>query len=121
MVTDRGHAHARGGGDVAHGDPRPALFLQAAPGSREQLAITRGFTTFVLEASWSTGLRLDTYLTRGLGDPEQIMREEFQGQYVFWDTDEYLDLSRTVRATAEPVGGLALTCRCAERPRAAPP
>ncbi|NEC32500.1 erythromycin esterase family protein [Streptomyces rubrogriseus] len=63
----------------------------------KRLAATRGFTTFVLEASWSTGLRLDTYVTRGLGDPEQIMREEFQGQYVFWNTDEYLDLIRWMR------------------------
>ncbi|GAA2672824.1 erythromycin esterase family protein [Streptomyces violaceolatus] len=42
-------------------------------------------------------MRLDTYLTRGLGDPEQIMRAEFQGQYVFWNTDEYLDLIRWMR------------------------
>ncbi|MEV8320995.1 erythromycin esterase family protein [Streptomyces sp. NPDC059900] len=61
------------------------------------LVTTRGFTTFVLEASWSTGLRLDAYVTRGTGDPAQIMREEFQGQYVFWNTREYLDLIRWMR------------------------
>ncbi|MEU6768244.1 erythromycin esterase family protein [Streptomyces sp. NPDC046853] len=61
------------------------------------LVATRGFTTFVLEASWSTGLRLDAYVTRGIGDPAQIMREEFQGQYVFWNTREYLDLIRWMR------------------------
>ncbi|MFH8445323.1 erythromycin esterase family protein [Streptomyces sp. NPDC018026] len=63
----------------------------------KRLVATRGFTTFALEASWSTGLRLDTYVTRGVGDPEQIMRDEFQGQYVFWNTDEYLDLIRWMR------------------------
>ncbi|MFB4283225.1 erythromycin esterase family protein [Nonomuraea sp. MTCD27] len=61
------------------------------------LAETKGFTTFVLEASWSTGLRLNDYVTNGVGDPEQIMREEFQGQYVFWNTQEYLDLLHWMR------------------------
>ncbi|UZK52725.1 erythromycin esterase family protein [Streptomyces drozdowiczii] len=63
----------------------------------KELVATQGFTTFVLEASWSTGLRLDAYVTDGTGDPEQIMREEFQGQYVFWNTDEYLDLIHWMR------------------------
>ncbi|MER5303573.1 erythromycin esterase family protein [Streptomyces lasiicapitis] len=61
------------------------------------LVATRGFTTFALEASWSTGLRLDAYVTRGVGDPAQIMRDEFQGQYVFWNTQEYLDLIHWMR------------------------
>ncbi|MEU5959384.1 erythromycin esterase family protein [Streptomyces sp. NPDC047525] len=63
----------------------------------KKLVATRGFTTFVLEASWSTGLRLDNYVTHGVGDPEQIMSEEFQGQYVFWNTDEHLDLIHWMR------------------------
>ncbi|GAB2951444.1 hypothetical protein GCM10027280_44810 [Micromonospora polyrhachis] len=61
------------------------------------LVATKGFTTFALEASWSTGLRLDAYVTRGVGDPAQIMRNEFQGQYVFWNTQEYLDLIHWMR------------------------
>ncbi|MET9859597.1 erythromycin esterase family protein [Streptomyces smyrnaeus] len=61
------------------------------------LVATKGFTTFALEASWSTGLRLDAYVTRGVGDPAQIMRDEFQGQYVFWNTEEYLELIRWMR------------------------
>ncbi|MBT2508100.1 erythromycin esterase family protein [Streptomyces sp. ISL-98] len=68
------------------------------------LVATKGFTTFALEASWSTGLRLDDYVVHGTGDPEQIMSEEFQGQYMFWDTEEYLDLIRWMRHynTAHP-------------------
>ncbi|KUJ65894.1 hypothetical protein ACZ90_42770 [Streptomyces albus subsp. albus] len=68
------------------------------------LVTTKGFTTFALETSWSTGLRLDAYVTRGVGDPEQIMRDEFQGQYVFWNTQEYLDLIHWMRHynTAHP-------------------
>lgn len=61
------------------------------------LVAAKGFTTFALEASWSTGLRLDAYVTRGIGDPAQIMRDEFQGQYVFWNTQEYLDLIQWMR------------------------
>ncbi|MEU6106316.1 erythromycin esterase family protein [Streptomyces flaveolus] len=61
------------------------------------LVTTKGFTTFALETSWSTGLRLDTYVTRGIGDPAEIMRDEFQGQYVFWNTQEYLDLIQWMR------------------------
>ncbi|MFF2777529.1 erythromycin esterase family protein [Streptomyces sp. NPDC058052] len=61
------------------------------------LVAAEGFTTFALEASWSTGLRLDAYVTRGVGDPEQIMRDEFQGQYLFWNTQEYLDLIHWMR------------------------
>ncbi|OEJ36367.1 hypothetical protein BGK72_38335 [Streptomyces agglomeratus] len=68
------------------------------------LVATKGFTTFALEASWSTGLRLDNYVVNGVGDPAQIMREEFEGQYVFWNTDEYLDLIHWMRDynTASP-------------------
>ncbi|WP_354381027.1 erythromycin esterase family protein [Streptomyces sp. PvR034] len=58
----------------------------------------KGFRTFALEASWSTGLRLNDYVVRGQGDPERIMREEFQTTYVFWNNAEYLDLLRWMRA-----------------------
>ncbi|OZM71351.1 erythromycin esterase [Amycolatopsis antarctica] len=61
------------------------------------LVTTRGFTTFALETSWSTGLRLDDYVVHGIGDPAAIMAEEFQGQYVFWNNDDYLDLVRWMR------------------------
>ncbi|WP_330328725.1 erythromycin esterase family protein [Streptomyces sp. NBC_00536] len=57
----------------------------------------KGFRSFALEASWSTGLRLNDYVVRGQGDPEQIMREEFQALYVFWNNSEYLNLLRWMR------------------------
>lgn len=63
----------------------------------EHLVTHKGFTTFALETSWSTGLRLNAYVQHGIGDPAQIMEEEFQGQYVFWNTEEYLDLVRWMR------------------------
>lgn len=58
----------------------------------------KGFRTFALEGSWSTGLRLNDYVLHGTGDARQIMREEFQDTYVWWNSDEYLGLLRWMRA-----------------------
>lgn len=58
----------------------------------------RGFTTFALEASWSTGVALDRYVVHGVGDPRAIMQHEFQGSYEFWNADEYLDLIEWMRS-----------------------
>lgn len=63
----------------------------------EHLVTHQGFTTFALEAGWSTGLRLNAYVQHGIGDPAQIMEQEFQGQYIFWNTQEYLDLIHWMR------------------------
>ncbi|KAA6215135.1 erythromycin esterase family protein [Streptomyces albofaciens JCM 4342] len=58
----------------------------------------KGFRAFALEAPWSTGLRLDAYLTHGKGNLKQIMDEEFQGDYRWWNNAEYRDLFRWMRA-----------------------
>ncbi|MEU5796911.1 erythromycin esterase family protein [Streptomyces sp. NPDC047813] len=58
----------------------------------------KGFRTFALETSWSSGLRLDSYVRTGEGDPRRIMREEFQDTYAWWNTEEYLALVKWMRA-----------------------
>ncbi|MFI9115244.1 erythromycin esterase family protein [Streptomyces venezuelae] len=58
----------------------------------------KGFRAFALEAPWSTGLRLDAYLVRGEGDLKQIMDEEFQGTYRWWNNAEYRNLFQWIRA-----------------------
>ncbi|KWT63262.1 erythromycin esterase [Streptomyces albus subsp. albus] len=58
----------------------------------------KGFRAFALEAPWSTGLRLDAYLTSGKGDLKQIMDEEFQGTYRWWNNAEYRALLQWIRA-----------------------
>ncbi|GCD42550.1 erythromycin esterase family protein [Streptomyces paromomycinus] len=58
----------------------------------------KGFRALALEAPWSTGLRLDAYLTRGEGDLKQIMDEEFRGDYRWWNNAEYRDLLQWIRA-----------------------
>ncbi|MFD5185389.1 erythromycin esterase family protein [Streptomyces sp. NPDC058372] len=57
----------------------------------------KGFRAFALETAWSTGLRLDTYVRTGEGDPRRIMREEFQDTYAWWNTKEYLALVEWIR------------------------
>ncbi|MEU4605269.1 erythromycin esterase family protein [Kribbella sp. NPDC023972] len=63
----------------------------------QTLVERKGFTAFVLEASWSTGLELDRYVVSGVGDPREIMRREFQDAYKFWNAQEYLDLIEWMR------------------------
>ncbi|MFI8327021.1 erythromycin esterase family protein [Streptomyces sp. NPDC085529] len=58
----------------------------------------KGFRTFAFEAAWSSGLRIDAYLTRGEGDLKQIMDEEFQGTYRWWNNAENRDLLQWMRA-----------------------
>jgi erythromycin esterase len=58
----------------------------------------KGFRTFALEASWSTGLRLNDYVLYGTGDPRRIMRDEFQRDYRLWNNSEYLELVEWMRA-----------------------
>ncbi|GAU66910.1 thiazole biosynthesis protein [Streptomyces sp. NBRC 110611] len=58
----------------------------------------KGFRTFALEASWSTGLRLNAYVLHGTGDVRRIMKDEFQGGYLWWNNTEYLRLIEWMRA-----------------------
>ncbi|MEU1406535.1 erythromycin esterase family protein [Streptomyces sp. NPDC005728] len=58
----------------------------------------KGFRTFALEASRSTGQRLDAYVVHGTGDPRRILREEFQRDYLWWNNTDYLRLVEWMRA-----------------------
>ncbi len=89
-----GDAEVVGVGEATHGT-REFFLLQRDVFA--QLVHAKGFGTFAREVSWSGGLRIDDYVTRGVGDPAQIMREEFQGNYQ-WNTAEYLGLVRWMRA-----------------------
>jgi erythromycin esterase len=89
-----GDADVVGVGEATHGT-REFFLLQRDVFT--ELVHTKGFGTFAREVSWSGGLRIDDYVTRGIGDPVTIMREEFQGNYQ-WNTAEYLGLIRWMRA-----------------------
>lgn len=88
-----GDATVVGVGEATHGS-HEFFLLQARVFT--DLVRDRGFGTFAREVSWSAGLRLDDYVVHGTGDPRQIMREEFQGNYL-WHTEEYLNLVEWMR------------------------
>jgi erythromycin esterase len=95
MLTEMvGDASVVGVGEATHGSHE---FFVLQHQVFAQLARGKGFGTFAREVSWSAGLRLDEYVVHGIGDPRQIMREEFQGNYM-WNTEEYLGLIEWMRA-----------------------
>ncbi|MFE3073402.1 erythromycin esterase family protein [Streptomyces sp. NPDC059247] len=89
-----GSARVVGVGEATHSS---AEFFTAKHRIFEHLVERRGFTTFALEANWSTGLLVDAWVRTGRGDIRAIMRDEFQESYRLWNTEEYLDLFRWMR------------------------
>ncbi|MET9954692.1 erythromycin esterase family protein [Streptomyces sp. NPDC006339] len=89
-----GSAKVVGIGEATHSS---AEFFETKHRIFERLVEERGFTTFALEANWSTGLLIDDYVRFGKGDIRKIMRDEFRHAYAFWNTEEYLDLFTWMR------------------------
>jgi erythromycin esterase len=90
-----GSARVVGVGEATHSSSE---FFTLKQKIFRELVEQKGFTTFALEASWSTGLDLDRYIVSGVGDPREIMRRDFQGSYKFWNVQEYLDLIEWMRS-----------------------
>ncbi len=90
-----GDARVVGLGEATHGSHD---FFALKDRVFRRLVEEKGFRTFVLEAPWSTGLRLDAYVVHGEGDPRRIMREEFQRDYRWWNTTDHLRLIEWMRA-----------------------
>ncbi|MCT7351743.1 erythromycin esterase family protein [Streptomyces sp. 15-116A] len=82
-------------GEAAHGSRDFVTFRHRA---LRYLVERKGFRSFVLEANWSAGVRLDHYLLTGRGNPARIMSEEFQNAYLLLHSREYLDMIRWMRA-----------------------
>ncbi|WP_137990312.1 erythromycin esterase family protein [Streptomyces vilmorinianum] len=89
-----GSAKVVGIGEATHSS---AEFFESKHRIFEYLVEKKGFTSFALEANWSTGLLIDDYVRFGKGDPREILRDEFQNAYRFWNTEEYLDLITWMR------------------------
>ncbi|KAF3469450.1 erythromycin esterase family protein [Streptomyces sp. Tu 3180] len=90
-----GDAAVVGIGEAAHGSHDFVAFRHRV---FRYLVEQKGFRSFVLEAGWSAGVRLDQYLLTGCGDPVRIMSEEFQNAYLLLHSQEYLDMIRWMRA-----------------------
>lgn len=82
-------------GEVVHGAHE--LFALKHRAFR-YLVQEKGFTTFALETSWTSGLRLNDHVRHGIGDPHAIMDEEFGGGAWPWGVHEYIDLVSWMRA-----------------------
>jgi erythromycin esterase len=95
LVRMVGDAQVVGVGEATHNSSE---FFTLKHRIFRALVEQRGFTTFALEASWSTGVALDQYIVHGVGDPRAIMQHEFQGSYEFWNAEEYLDLIEWMRS-----------------------
>ncbi|MEU2265080.1 erythromycin esterase family protein [Streptomyces olindensis] len=89
-----GDAVVVGMGEATHGSHE---FLAMKDRVFRYLVEHRGFRTFALETAWSTGVRLDEYVVHGKGDPERIMREDFQYTYALNPTAENLELVEWMR------------------------
>lgn len=50
----------------------------------------KGFRTYAQEVSWATGVRLDRYVTRGVGNPRRIIEAEFVTNYELFASEELL-------------------------------
>ncbi|MFB9347784.1 erythromycin esterase family protein [Streptomyces heliomycini] len=90
-----GDAVVVGVGEAAHGSHDFVAFRHRV---LRYLVEEKGFRSFVLEANWSAGLRLDDYLLTGRGDPARIMSEEFRDAFLLLHSQEYLDMIRWMRA-----------------------
>ncbi|MFD8598186.1 erythromycin esterase family protein [Kitasatospora sp. NPDC059646] len=90
-----GDAKVVGLGEATHGSHE---FFTVKHRVLRYLVEEKGFRAFALEAPWSTGVRLDGYVLRGEGDLKQIMDEEFQGTYRWWNNGEYRDMLQWMRA-----------------------
>ncbi|MFJ2901541.1 erythromycin esterase family protein [Streptomyces sp. NPDC087212] len=90
-----GAAPVVGLGEATHGSHE---FFALKDRVFRHLVEEKGFRTFALETSWSTGLRLDAYVVHGTGELRRIMRDEFQRDYLWWNNTDYLRLIEWMRA-----------------------
>ncbi|MFB8238362.1 erythromycin esterase family protein [Kitasatospora purpeofusca] len=88
------------------GDARVVGLGEATHGSHEFFAMKqrlfrylveeKGFTTFALETSWSSGLQVDEYVQGGPGDARQVVKDALGGSP--WDREEFADLIAWMRS-----------------------
>ncbi|MFB7475135.1 erythromycin esterase family protein [Kitasatospora sp. NPDC056184] len=88
------------------GDAKVVGLGEATHGSHEFFAMKhrlfrylveeKGFTTFALETSWTSGLQIDEYLQGGPGDARQLVKDALGGSP--WEREEFADLIAWMRS-----------------------
>lgn len=89
-----GDAPVVGLGEATHGSHEFFTFKHRV---FEYLVEAKGFTTFMQELDWGTGLQLNDYVLYGKGDPREIMRQEFVQNGRLFAVDEYVQLIEWMR------------------------
>ncbi|MGG8409446.1 erythromycin esterase family protein [Streptomyces sp. 12297] len=111
-----GNAKVVGLGEATHGSHE---FFTMKERIFRHLVEKKGFTTFSLEMSWSSGLQIDEYLQTGKGDVREIAKEALGNSP--WEREEFVSLlgwmrnynrshpSRTVHFMGNDVGAPTLS------------
>ncbi|MFI8434452.1 erythromycin esterase family protein [Streptomyces sp. NPDC079020] len=87
-----GDAEVVGLGEATHGSHE---FFTMKQRVFRYLVEKKGFTTFSLEMSWSSGLQIDEYLQTGKGDARRIAKEELGNSP--WEREEFVSLIEWMR------------------------
>ncbi|WP_323179621.1 erythromycin esterase family protein [Streptomyces sp. NBC_00654] len=87
-----GDAKVVGLGEATHGSHE---FFTMKERIFRQLVEKKGFTTFSLEMSWSSGLQIDEYLQTGKGDARKIAKEALGNSP--WEREEFVSLIEWMR------------------------
>lgn len=87
-----GDAKVVGLGEATHGTHE---FFTMKDRLFRHLVQEKGFRTFALEVSWTTGLRFDAYVRGGEGDVRELARRELVKTP--WYTEEYIELLTWMR------------------------
>ncbi|MGW1177817.1 erythromycin esterase family protein [Kitasatospora sp. NPDC002543] len=93
LVRMIGDAEVVGLGEATHGSHE---FFAMKHRLFRCLVEERGFTTFALETSWTSGLRIDEYVRGGPGDARQVVKEALGDSP--WDREEFADLIAWMRS-----------------------
>ncbi|MBD0669465.1 erythromycin esterase family protein [Streptomyces sp. CBMA156] len=88
-----GDAEVVGLGEATHGSHE---FFAMKQRVFRYLVEEKGFTTFALETSWTSGLRIDEYVQGGPGDARQVVKDALGGSP--WDREEFADLIAWMRS-----------------------
>ncbi|MEV7690181.1 erythromycin esterase family protein [Streptomyces bungoensis] len=90
-----GNAHLVGLGEGSHGTHE---FFTLHDRLFRYLVENKGFATYSREAGWNAGLDVNEWVQGGPGDIREIIRRNFQSDWVLFANEEYAQLFEWMRA-----------------------